>query len=380
MMEGDDQATVAEIISGFADVTLKGSRDILLELLINKSTENLAEFDLPLLDSTFKICMDFLSSPSNKLWKVTDLCLSLICNLTVPEENSKIFLDTYTTGSMESIGLKPNFSFVVESFLNYDSQLLEIADEVKHSVEPTSAAKIDETWDEKDPWQHVSSILCNVVRLDGGRQIILKRSFGYMQKLVKQVRSRNPVRRRGAVASIRTCLFDNEIHWWFLHEVGALPFMMLPIVVSTPLTDMEKIGMDPILWLNAEDPLKKWEPEVDILTMLLECIILLCQKRGIRDELRKKQVYPICRNLDYLQDDESVSNLILEIVNFLMRDEHPDTPIDSDSAQSTSNSTAPLALRNEVLLPDKTTSSDSMKYSANGAETPLDSNFLDVVD
>jgi hypothetical protein len=174
MMEGEEQATVAEIISGFTDVTLKGSRDILLELLINKSTENLAEFDSQLIDSTFKICMEQLSSPSKKLWRVTDLCLSLICNLTVLEENSKIFLDTYTTGSMESIGLKPNFSLVVESFLNYDSQLLEVADDisVEHSTEPSSASKTDETWDEKDPWQHVSSILCNLVRLDGGRHLL----------------------------------------------------------------------------------------------------------------------------------------------------------------------------------------------------------------
>jgi hypothetical protein len=387
MMEGEDEATVAEIISGFADVTLKDSRDILLELLISKSTENLAEFDSQLLDSTFKICMGHLSSPSKKLRRVTDLCLSLICNLTVTEENSRIFLDTYTTGSMESIGLKPNFSFLVESFLNYDSQLLEIAAEdvlLKHSVEPSPASKIDETWDEKDPWQHVSSILCNLVRLDGGRQLLLKRSFGYMQKLVKQVRSRNPVRRRGAVASIRTCLFDNEIHWWFLHEVGALPFIMMPIVVSTPFTDMEKVGMDPILWLNAEDPLKKWEPEIDILTMLLECIILLCQKRGIREELRKRQVYPICRNLDYLQDDESVSNLILEIVNFLMRDEHPDTPIDSDCARSSTNSIAKLALTNQEVLSDKTTSSGTIivenENLANDMENPIDNNYLDVVD
>lgn len=386
-MEGDDEATVAEIISGFADVNLKGSRDILLELLINKSTENLAEFDSPLLGSTFKICMEHLSSPSKKLWRVTDLCLSLVCNLTVPEENSRIFLDMYTTGSMESIELKPNFSFALESFLNYDSQLLEKAEEdvsVKHSVEPSSASMENETWDEKDPWQHVSSILCNLVRLDGGRHLLLKRTFGYMQKLVKQVRSRNPVRRRGAVASIRTCLFDNEIHWWFLHELGALPFIMLPIVVSTPFTDMEKIGMDPILWLNAEDALKKWEPEIDILTMLLECIILLCQKRGIREELRKKQVYPICRNLDYLQDDESVSNLILEIVNFLMRDEHPDTPIDSDSAKSSINSSAQLALTNVEILSDKTASSKTMTVDsttlADGVENPIGNNYLDVVD
>lgn len=381
-MEGEDQATIAEIISGFADVSLKGSSDILLELLINKSTENLAEFDSLSLDSTFKLCVELLSSSSKKSCRVTDLCLSLICNLTVPEDNSKTFLASYTTGCTESIGLKPNFSFMVESFLNYDSQLLEKLDEdasVKHNVEQSSA----ETWNEKDPWQHVSSILCNLVRIDGGRQILLKRSFGYMQKLVKQVRSRNPVRRRGAVASIRTCLFDNEIHWWFLHEVGALPFLMLPIVVATPFTDLEKIGMDPILWLNAENSSKKWEPETDILTMLLECVVLLCQKRGIREELRKRKVYPICRNLDYLQDDESVSNLILEIVNFLMRDEHPDTPLDADNTQSSLESGARASTDAVALVDRKISPRASIvdhENQINEVENSVDTDYLDVVD
>ena len=90
----------------------------------------------------------------------------------------------------------------------------------------------------------------------------------------------------------------------------------------------EKEGMDPILFLSAEDPLKTWEPEIDILHMLLECLILLCQRRGIREELRKKKIYPICRNLDYMQEDEVASEKILEIVNFMMRDEDPDIPLD----------------------------------------------------
>ena len=86
--------------------------------------------------------------------------------------------------------------------------------------------------------------------------------------------------------------------------------------------------MDPILFLSAEDPLKTWEPEIDILHMLLECLILLCQRRGIREELRKRKIYPICRNLDYMQEDEVASEKILEIVNFMMRDEDPSIPLD----------------------------------------------------
>ena len=104
--------------------------------------------------------------------------------------------------------------------------------------------------------------------------------------------------------------------------------------------------MNPILWLSSENPNKTWEPEIDILIMLLECIVLLCQKRGIRDELRKRKVYPLCRNLDYLQEDEGASNIILEIVNFLMRDEDPN---------------AQPELENQNAVPVVTTQSNSNK-------------------
>ena len=86
--------------------------------------------------------------------------------------------------------------------------------------------------------------------------------------------------------------------------------------------------MDPMLWLQAENSKKQSDPAPDIVKMLLECIILLCQRRGVREELRKRKVYPICRNLDYMQEDEGVSTTILEIVNLLMGEEDPATPID----------------------------------------------------
>ena len=63
--------------------------------------------------------------------------------------------------------------------------------------------------------------------------------------------------------------------------------------------------------------------------MLVECIILLCQRRGIREELRKKKVYPVLRNLDLKVEEEKVSAAIYEAVNFLIADEDPNTPIDT---------------------------------------------------
>lgn len=61
--------------------------------------------------------------------------------------------------------------------------------------------------------------------------------------------------------------------------------------------------------------------------MLLESVLMLCQRRVLREELRKRKVYPIVRNLDYAIEDEELSAIIFEIVNFLMRD---DIPLDED--------------------------------------------------
>lgn len=381
-MDEVDRLSIADILSGFSDLTLKRKSDIMLELLINKSAENSADFDSKSLEDSFTVCMNHLISSSKKSSRLIDLCLSLLCNLTVTEENSQRFLQKYIT--LESSGtstLTSELLSLMESFLNYDSQLLEIDPVDTDGVSSHLLdSKDSDDWGERDPWQHMSSILCNLTRLEGGRKIVLKQH--YMTRLVRQIRSRNAVRRRGVVACLRTCLFENEIHWWILHEVGVLPYIMLPIIVATPFTDAEKVGMDPVLWLNAQNPTKKWEPETDILLMLLECVILLCQKRGIREELRKRQVYPMCRNLDYLQEDEDVSNLILEIVNLLMRDEDPNAPLEDSDGDIKGKTLLALEGGESKLSNPLDNSAKTKNLASKNLEScpPNFDNCLDVVD
>jgi hypothetical protein len=52
------------------------------------------------------------------------------------------------------------------------------------------------------------------------------------------------------VGTIRSCLFDNEFHWWLIEETSFLTELLIPLIVSTPFTDAEKVGMDPILWMQ----------------------------------------------------------------------------------------------------------------------------------
>jgi hypothetical protein len=67
--------------------------------------------------------------------------------------------------------------------------------------------------------------------------------------ILSKVGSRNPLRRRGAVASLRNCLFDSDEHWWLVNDQNVLTFLLSPLVVATPFTEEEKIGMDPKLWM-----------------------------------------------------------------------------------------------------------------------------------
>ena len=70
------------------------------------------------------------------------------------------------------------------------------------------------------------------------------------------------------------------------------------------------------------------EADLEIMRMLLECIVLLCQRRGLREELRKRKVYNVVKNLDTKVEDDRVSELIYEIVNLLMGDEDHSNPLD----------------------------------------------------
>lgn len=72
-----------------------------------------------------------------------------------------------------------------------------------------------------------------------------------------------------------------------------------------------------------------YEKETDIAVMIYECILLLCQTRGIRETLRKRKVYHICRNYDIEVNQDPVSNVMHEIVQLLMRDESGDQPLDA---------------------------------------------------
>ncbi len=230
--------------------------------------------------------------------EVEHLCCIIVSNLTVVEDHCSVLLGT-------------DVHFLIEKFLNHNPQ------KENQSLDYSK----DEMAARADPWAHVGSIICNLCRLDEGRKEIMKISHGYIPKLAAQLRSLYVIRRQGAIGAIRSCLFDNEVHWWMVHEAKIMYHLLFPLVPSVPFEEKDKAGMDPRLWVAAEDDKKVFEPNITVRKMLLECIVLLCQKKDMRNTLRKMKVYPIVRNLDLEQEDESINEVIVDIVNLLMRDE-----------------------------------------------------------
>ena len=309
-MANDAAVNVSMLLEGIE----YGGGENIIKVLINHIADH-AEHDLSdedvcaILDSMF----DQLTTNEDGDRKIINLCLVVLNNLTISEHHAEVFCKHVINS--DGYVPAPALHEMILHFVGHNPQ----KEDESLLYDPQNGFSSDMI--REDPWAYAGNILTNIVRCESARKVILRQTLGFMPKLLQQVRSKNPVRRRGAVAVIRTCLFDKEIHWWALNELKVTTSLLYPCVVATPITDEEKMGMDPVLWMAASDSKKTYEPKLDILLMILESFILLCQVRAGRDTLRKQRIYPICRNLDYQQTDERVSELILDIVNFMHRDE-----------------------------------------------------------
>ena len=103
--------------------------------------------------------------------------------------------------------------------------------------------------------------------------------------------------------------------------------------------------------------------------MLLECLLILCHKRVIRERLRIKKVYPILRNLDYLQDNEEISALIYEVVSQLIGNEDPSNPI---TLESESNTTTTITTTTTTITTTIITTSNESDIDLSNSENHLE--------
>jgi hypothetical protein len=196
-MEGEN-LTVSEILKGFLRKEFISERIHLLELLINHfAAEN--ESELSVDKDTFRLMLRILlelieNKNNSSSTAVINLALCVITNATVKEGYSTYLLESINEAeandSSPASALTKKFHSTIDLFLSYNPHVEQDLEE-------------GQEWESVDPYQHVGSILCNLCQLEEGRKILLRKSNNYMLKLPSQVRSKNSVRRRGAVGCVR---------------------------------------------------------------------------------------------------------------------------------------------------------------------------------
>jgi hypothetical protein len=223
---------------------------------------------------------------------------------------------------------RPTLTILLERFWNRN--YLEMVD-YRELEEHENPAQLDSH--DKDPFQHVAAVLMNLTQVAQGRQFLLRipqtktvkgkvdsGSVSVFETLLGQLRSPNPIRRRGIAGTIRNCCLESESAWWFLNVLNLTNFILYPLAGPEELDVDDKIGMDPDLWLEGPDKVR--ETDMSTRLFLVEAILLLCASgRNSRATIRLARTYVILKEADMVEEEESVSVAIEECVQYLRRDE-----------------------------------------------------------
>ena len=202
-----------------------------------------------------------------------------------------------------------------------------------------------------DPYQHFAAILLNITaQSDLGRQFILQihrtpprtatnstvsptddPEWTVLQLLLGQLKSRNPLRRRGVAGMIRNiCQNERDSAWWLLHVVQLTVHLLYPLAGPEELDYDDKQGLHVDLWM--EGPYKLREPDHITRLFLVEAILfLLSTGRASRDAMRLQRTYVILKMADLVEEFEDVSAIICDCVNYLRRDEQGTAEGSSDT-------------------------------------------------
>lgn len=225
---------------------------------------------------------------------------------------------------------RPTLTLLLERFWN--RQYLEMADYRDMEDDLDSH--------DKDPFQHFAAVLMNVTQVAQGRQFLLRipptknddvPAISIFETLLAQLRSPNPIRRRGIAGTIRNCCLEMESAWWFLNVLNLTNLILYPLAGPEALDVDDKIGMDPDLWLEGPDKVR--ETDMSTRLFLVEAILLLCASgRASRLTIRLARTYVILKEADMVEEEESVSVAIEECVQYLRRDEEGTREGSSDKA------------------------------------------------
>lgn len=278
--------------------------------------------------------------------KRVNFAMAILANLTRSEEGAVELVGKtlpeaavaqwqLTPEEKEKLPSKPLLELMLSRFLRND--YLAPPEEKSEDEKPKEqkdiiASSADDTLQDSnhdDPYQHFAAVMMNCTQLESARKFVLKirrkhdndeNPTSVFQAMLPQLRSKNPIRRRGIAGTIRNCCLETESAWWFLNVAKVTKHLLYPLAGPEELDLDEKKGLDPDLWL--EGPEKAREPNSTTRLFLVETLLLLCASgRKSRETLRLERVYVILKWADMVEEKEEVSERINECVQFLRRDE-----------------------------------------------------------
>ena len=228
--------------------------------------------------------------------------------------------------------------------------------------------------DNYDPYQHIAAVIMNIAQLESGRDFLMKlihhssssslnkknnemrkkktnassssldiiqegvdieqrkknkkinndreeATTSHLQSILPQLSSPNIVRRRGIAGTLKNCCFAKDSLWWLLHVVHMDKSLLMTLAGPEELTIDEKVGLDPDYWLLG--PNKVREPNALVRLYVVEAVLLLLASGGrrSRETLRERRTYVIVKLADMVEENEQVSERLLECVQYLRRDE-----------------------------------------------------------
>ncbi|KAL9187152.1 hypothetical protein ACHAXT_010872 [Thalassiosira profunda] len=254
-----------------------------------------------------------------------------------------------------------------------------------------------------DPYQHVAAVIMNVAQLETGRDFLMRlvhnddtkgssgagasegapeeggpnegTSKSHLQSLLPQLDSPNPHRRRGVAGTIKNCCFSSDSIWWLLNVVHVDKALLMPLAGPEELTVDEKVGLDPDYWLSG--PAQAREPDALVRLYVVEALLLLLASgRRARETLRERRTYVIVKLADMVEEDEQVSERMLECVQYLRRDEEGTEEGSSDRRAYERYARGMIARDGEknkaLALPPSTTAAEGSGAEGAGGEEDYD--------
>jgi hypothetical protein len=211
--------------------------------------------------------------------------------------------------------------------------------DMKNELEPQKMEPMGEEY--YDPYQHVAAVIMNITQLDTGREFLMRlvhsekkensssssnnnkkntQSTSHLQSLLPQLNSPNLHRRQGIAGTLKNCCFSQDSIWWLLNVVHMDKSLLLLLAGPEELDIDEKVGLDPDYWLLG--PQKVREPDSLVRLYVTEALLLLLASgRRARETLRERRMYVIIKLADMVEENEEVSERMLECVQYLRRDE-----------------------------------------------------------